>query len=82
MNSKEILLRLQEESINIEGQDGVKYVALTIDDAYMVALEIVKENELLHSVINRVCDNPHCKNGNVEVIYGEPLRCSICDESN
>ena len=27
-----------------------------------------------------VCDNPHCINGTVEVIYGEPIRCSICDE--
>ncbi len=27
-----------------------------------------------------VCDNPHCMNGTVEVIYGEPIRCSICDE--
>ena len=25
------------------------------------------------------CDNHHCQNGIVEVIYGEPLRCSVCD---
>ena len=29
-----------------------------------------------------VCDNPHCIDGNVEVIYGEPLRCSKCDQAN
>jgi len=26
------------------------------------------------------CDNPHCQDGTVEVIYGEPLRCSNCDK--
>lgn len=26
------------------------------------------------------CDNPHCQNGTVAVIFGEPLRCSICDK--
>ena len=28
----------------------------------------------------QLCDNPHCQNGTVEVIYGEPLRCSSCDK--
>ena len=27
-----------------------------------------------------LCENPHCQNGTVEVIYGEPIRCSVCDK--
>ena len=28
----------------------------------------------------QLCNNPHCQDGTVEVIYGEPLRCSNCDK--
>ena len=26
------------------------------------------------------CNNTYCQDGTVEVIYGEPLRCSNCDK--
>lgn len=45
MKEQEILKRIKEESVNIEGQDGVKYIALLLDDAYRVVLEIVSEIE-------------------------------------
>ena len=28
----------------------------------------------------QLCDNPHCQDGTVEVLYGEPLRYSNCDK--
>ena len=49
--------------------------------------ELEKEVESKPLIIDNVigqseqlCDNPHCQDGTVEVIYGEPLRCSNCDK--
>ena len=41
------------------------------------------EQLLIQRVVDRSeqsCDNHHCQEGIVEVIYGEPLRCSNCDK--
>ena len=67
-----------DDKIVIESGDLIKLLAdFTESQGKTLPIASVdSQRELL------VCDNPHCIDGNVEVIYGEPLRCSKCDQAN
>jgi len=54
----------------------------SFDDMQEVLEDIVKKLTIPVVVqqSEQLCNNPHCQDGTVEVIYGEPLRCSNCDK--
>ena len=68
--------RMENRNRIIELLTAVRY---TTNDIEKVADEICS----LFNVVGQseqLCDNPHCQDGTVEVIYGETLRCSKCEK--
>lgn len=59
---------------DVEPMLAPRDIGIAID----IVVEYVKNNVVSVDVIK--CDNPHCDDGLVEFIYGEPLRCSNCDD--
>lgn len=62
-------LKLQGEPIT---QNQRNYIVFALRQQLTIPAVVGQSEQL--------CDNPHCQDGTVEVIYGEPLRCSNCDK--
>jgi len=59
--------------ITMDTQDVIDMLKRLNENVKLTIPVVVQQSEQL-------CDNPHCQDGTVEVIYGEPLRCSNCDK--
>ena len=59
--------------ITMNTQDVIDMLKRLNENVKLTIPVVVQQSEQL-------CDNPHCQDGTVEVIYGEPLRCSNCDK--
>lgn len=73
MTRQEVYKEVEKDLLtHFDGQILMKMyerLALMIIDSTLKAINYTCE-----------CDNPHCQNGTVEVIHGEPLRCSNCED--